>query len=346
MSDDGSFEIDIARLIHDKYVFVLADADQSNNIDKLSNFLTIQDSDGETLTIIKTSDIAADINLLNFSIAGDEAVSGANLSDISASFGTLDYSSLSGIAKIDNAAKVVTNFWRNYDPITDEIYEVNMFRRLMYNSDKEDFINKFVDPTSKNYSLDTNTELNFRTNNGTGNAKHLKCPDDTTVDMGISHDGETYYSYYCNINSDKTEQAGDWQLISTGNEVLAEADFTYNTKIASNSLPVGFIPAIKVHVDDSNIVESIEVKWYYNSEDGVMTEESDLEIVSSLVLGAFIQYNGGGSGYPESGGAFEFDINNHSNIFEYGSNDMKLEDLTSLEFKYSIMGMLYETALW
>ena len=103
-----------------------------------------------------------------------------------------------------------------------------------------------------------------------------------------------------------------------------------------------FIASLKLN----DIVESIEVKWFYNNEAGEMTEESDLDIVTSLVLGAFIQYNGGGSGYPSSGGTFEFDTHNHINEFEYGINGMNINDLTSLEFKYSIMGLFYETRLW
>jgi hypothetical protein len=343
---DGTFAVTISELAsRDRWVLVMADPAQEDRRAQLARYLSVPDASGHSLTLIEASDLIDSLGLGDVSDdETDQAVTTATIEQLQGAFDTLDASDLSAIARADNAVRTIENYWRNYSPDTGETYGIRLSSNIQTNTTKEQMTAGGTVPAS--YERSSSFEFSFRTNRGDPGNKTLVAPDGTESAMGISADGDTTYSYFTTLSfADASLPEGDWHLRDADSREIAVADFAFAVPAAPNDLPVGLIPSIQLAVDESGIVESVDVTWYFNTTDGELLPEPNLQAVARVLLGAFVQYNGGGIGYPESGGTFEYPLGSSSVPFEHGPDGMHIDNLTSLEFKYGTAAIFWEMSL-
>ena len=344
---DGTFEVSVRALVgHDKWILVAADPGQPDLRDQLARYISIPDQNGSSLTLIKTQDLIDNLGLGDVTDdGGDEGLSTATIEDIHSAFGELSSADLSSIARADDAVRTGENFWRNYDQLSGEVFEIKVMSLISSLATKADVVNQMTSPTD--YSLSMTFEFNFRTNQGDGDAEKLVAPDATEYSVGVSPDGGTFYSYFSTANFPTASiPAGDWSLLDSSGALLAVADFGFAVPMAANDLPVGLIPAVCLDVDASQIVQSVSVDWYFNDAEGQLILEPNRAAVNEALLGAFVQYNGGGQNYPDTGGTFECDLLQVSFPFDYGPDGMHVDDLVSLEFKFGTPAVFWEMGVF
>ena len=332
IEEDGSFEISLEELTDsDTYIFVLANSQAADKKEKIVDFLAIRGIDN--LNSILVEDVDEDIDLGEVNQEAGEGVSTTTIDDLANSFGTYTSNQLKELAMSDNAIKTLINYYINYSPETGQHYSFNF--SYSHLGDMDNIKNDF-DPFIQSFY--PKPQFYVRTNQGTDTKKILISPDGgKSIELGTSNDGNGYFSYFGSFSEEIP--AGFWTLEEMANPgiPLAEFDFSLTVPFSADQLPVGYLPTIKLNVNQDDMVESVSIKWFLNTGAGDLIETTNLDMVSKIVLGSFIQYNGGDD--AEYGGNFPIDINQSEFYF---SEEIPYDKMTDIKINVSNIGYSFE----
>ena len=285
IKNNGQFNIELDNLPDfDRFLFVLADSEAEDRRDRIIDFVSIRGNNN--LRTIPARGITEGIALGNLNRNNDEAVSSVRLEELRDRFTNHSLEELEIIAATDNALKALKNYYVNYNDETGEEFSFS----FSYGGHGyiEEINNNYIDVDLYEWS---NPLFHVRTNMGDENPKKLIPPagsSNSTLDLGISHDGGSYYSYFGTFHEEISE--GFWTL-KEDNDELGYFDFSFTLDFDDNDVPLTILPSVKLNTEDE-IVKSISIKWYINSSEG-LTEVRDIDILEELVMGAFVQFDNG-----------------------------------------------------
>lgn len=355
---DGSFAIERSKLVgSDRWVFALADEGLGQTNEALLGFISVagyrlasQPAKGISNQVARMASSLTLIDKLKLSnnlplgecapaAAGDEIATEYTRQQVATAF-DFGLPDLDSIAEVDNAVKTIRNIWRNYDPASGELYEIQLTRNVNPGVRLAGIMNADSDPAA--FAANSNVGIQFRTNRGLAEIRRLRAPDGSEKALGTSNDGtsgsDTFVTYFggAPAGANGSLQAGIWRLLRPDGSIAAEADLALANPVSATGKPIGYIPSVRLVVDTgTGLVNSLTVRWYRVGQDGIPVLEENLALVAETVLGAYLQFDKISTtrGLDLADGRIDVaDLR-----LQYSSASMD-----TISFKYSNLGCLFE----
>lgn len=284
----GAFRLNLPARVGTDYVVMLVNTTATTKADKVVGFVTIPDR-GSSLLRIPLWAAREDLDFGTLEARQGEAQSSRDLEHQRRSF-NLSAPELRQIAEADDVLRNVKNFYIN----SDEAIWFESEPAFGFRAPSASIKNAWGSPAA---FAAQSSYLRVTTNNGAPLA--LYSPHTRSqlrgLDVERDHTGDTRYAFEM-----REVPQGLWTL-KWGHEAIAQVDMAAASPLGEHEQPLTYVPSVRVNVDGTDTVKSIEVRWYYWDTVGTRyVEVKDLSLLGDSIADVSVDVKASAGGQREA----------------------------------------------